>query len=299
MAKLTIGKNDLLTMAPEIAAQLLDVDPSTISYGSSSIYRWQCSEGHIWATEVYNRTSKKCNCPTCGRRRVKPGVNDLLSCFPLVAAEADGWDPSIVTRASNKKLPWVCEHGHKWITTPGKRTIEGTGCPTCAGNILSPGVNDLLTRFPEVAKEADGWDPATVSCKASVHRNWKCLVCDHRWTAYVNNRTHQGNGCPKCAATGYKVTKSGFMYLLYKNSEQKIGITNSPESRLKKHEQKGWTVLEIIGPMSGQEALDRENTIKRWLKKHGYTLEGTQENWRTDSLEVLTIEKLEELITGH
>jgi predicted GIY-YIG superfamily endonuclease len=112
----------------------------------------------------------------------------------------------------------------------------------------------------------------------------------------VNNRTHQGNGCPKCAGSGYKVTKPGFLYLLYKNSEQKIGITNAPESRLKKHQQRGWTVLQVIGPISGQEALDRENAIKRWLKKQGKVIDGTQENWRTDFLEVQTISELEQCV---
>lgn len=296
MHKVIVGQNDLLTKFPAVAAQLLDADPSTISYGSTQVHRWQCAEGHIWSTQVCGRTSKKSNCPKCGRNRVKPGINDLLSCFPLIAAEADGWDPTTVTKASNRNLPWICQHGHRWVTCPGHRTCENTGCPTCAGNILSPGVNDLLTRFPDIAKDADGWDPATVSCKASVKRDWKCPACDHRWSAYVNNRTHQGNGCPKCAASGYKVTKPGFLYLLYKSSEQKIGITNDPGSRLKKHQQRGWTVLQVIGPISGQEALDRENAIKRWLKKQGKVIDGTQENWRTDFLEVQTISELEQCV---
>jgi predicted GIY-YIG superfamily endonuclease len=86
--------------------------------------------------------------------------------------------------------------------------------------------------------------------------------------------------------------------LLYKSSEQKIGITNSPDSRLGKHQQRGWMVLEVIGPISGQEALDRENAIKRWLKRQGKIIDGTQENWRTDSLEVQTIGELERLVTN-
>ena len=57
-------------------------------------------------------------------------------------------------------------------------------------------------------------------------------------------------------------------------------------------------VLEVIGPISGQEALDRENAIKRWLKRQGKIIDGTQENWRTDSLEVQTIGDLERLVTN-
>ena len=40
--------------------------------------------------------------------------NDLKTKFPVIAAEADGWDPSKVFGGSTKKRNWICNEGHKW-----------------------------------------------------------------------------------------------------------------------------------------------------------------------------------------
>jgi len=51
---------------------------------------------------------------------------------------------------------------------------------------------------PDLAAQADGWDPSTVS--AGSHRvvAWLCSS-GHRWTSKVQNRAKQGQGCPYCA----------------------------------------------------------------------------------------------------
>ena len=67
------------------------------------------------------------------------GFNDLKTKFPEVAAEADGWDPSIVLAGTHKKMPWKCKKGHKWKTTISNRTSgNGSGCPVCAEYGFNP-----------------------------------------------------------------------------------------------------------------------------------------------------------------
>ena len=68
------------------------------------------------------------------------GVNDLATLYSEVAAEADGWDPStVMPGSSSKKLPWKCEKGHTWKTTPDHRTGDDpTGCPGCAESGFNP-----------------------------------------------------------------------------------------------------------------------------------------------------------------
>ena len=90
------------------------------------------------------------------------GINDLATLHPEVAAEADGWDPETVAAGSNKKLPWKCNKGHKWETDVWSRTGKNSGCPYCGNKKLLVGFNDLKTKFPEIAEEADGWDPSTI-----------------------------------------------------------------------------------------------------------------------------------------
>ena len=89
------------------------------------------------------------------------GINDLATLHPELAKEADGWDPSQVIAGTGKKLPWKCKEGHTWIAT-GYNRINGKGCPYCANRKAWSGFNDLATLYPELAKEADGWDPRTI-----------------------------------------------------------------------------------------------------------------------------------------
>ena len=49
-----------------------------------------------------------------------------------------------------------------------KKLRKKTGCPYCAGQKVLGGFNNLLTLFPELAKEADGWDPSTIG-KGHIH----------------------------------------------------------------------------------------------------------------------------------
>ena len=60
------------------------------------------------------------------------GVNDLETLFPDVAAEADGWDPSLFLPNSNKKMSWKCKEGHTWDSKLNNRISGEKGCPYCA-----------------------------------------------------------------------------------------------------------------------------------------------------------------------
>ena len=64
---------------------------------------------------------------------------------------------------------------------------------------LVVGINDLATLHPEVAAEADGWDPSTVTIGSSKKFTWKCNQ-GNGWEANVKNRTSSNqSGCPYCS----------------------------------------------------------------------------------------------------
>ena len=78
------------------------------------------------------------------------------------------------------------------------------------------GVNDLQSQFPEIAAEAYGWDPATVTASSHKKKDWKCSL-GHIYTSRVSSRTTSrfgGNGCPVCygrqVLAGYNDLKSQF-----------------------------------------------------------------------------------------
>ena len=131
------------------------------------------------------------------------GVNDLASQYPLIAKEAHGWDPSEVHANSGKKMTWKGkECGHGWDgMTPCNRVTQNQGCPYCRGYRVLVGFNDLKSQYPEIASEAGGWDPETVTTGGDSRkpRNWNCKL-GHSYKALIKDRTGEKKcGCPYCA----------------------------------------------------------------------------------------------------
>ena len=221
-------------------------------------------------------------------------MNDLQSKFPEIAAEADGWDPSKVVAGSKKKLPWKCKEGHQWKATAGGRTVRGDRCPYCSNKKVWSGFNDLKTKFPEIAAEADGWDPLKVIAGSQQRRDWKCNE-GHKWNAIVANRTRLGNCCPVCAEYGFNPGKPAWFYLMEREGEQQLGITNHLDERMNTHSKNGWVKVDLIGPISGEKIFDTEKKLKKWLRREIGVIEGTQENWYTTNLKVSSLSELREI----
>jgi hypothetical protein len=103
----------------------------------------------------------------------KIGFDDLATLFPKIAEEADGWDPSTVKPgSSSQKRYWRCPIGHSYQATPKSRTSGRTGCPYCKGRKVLVGFNDLKSQFREVASQAHGWDPTSVTAHSGQKRDW-------------------------------------------------------------------------------------------------------------------------------
>ena len=194
------GYNDLATTHPDLAKEAEGWDPSTLSKGSRKRVTWKCHLGHTWELSISNRTSglMHSGCPYCSGRKLLRGFNDLGTLFPSIAAEADGWDPCSIGKGHDQKKRWKCKLDHKWNASPNNRTNRGSGCPICSGNTILSGYNDLHTKCPHIAVEADGWDPQLISAYSNLKKNWRCKL-GHQWVAVVYSRTQQETGCPYCS----------------------------------------------------------------------------------------------------
>jgi hypothetical protein len=193
-----IGFNDLLTTHPEIASQARGWDPTSKTAGSSKTkVNWECPKGHVWSAIVADRTSGGKGCAVCAGKQINIGFNDLATTHPDLAAEADGWEPTTTTSGSDRRFGWICKHGHKWTAAVSTR-VSGSGCPVCVNKVVVTGYNDLATTHPELAKEADGWDPTKVSFGIGKKLRWKCSL-GHTWNISPNGRSNRGSGCPVCA----------------------------------------------------------------------------------------------------
>ena len=302
--ELLTGFNDLETKFPKIAAEAYGWDPSQHSAGTHKKNSWKCPKGHIYSASIANRTSSQRGCSICAGKQIQIGFNDLLSQFPEIAAEADGWDPTTITSGIDSKLNWKCPKGHSYSASVGSRTNQNTGCPVCANMLLLSGFNDLSTKFPLIAEEAFGWNPALVLAGSKQKLNWKCSR-GHTYLASVSRRTSPTTptGCPKCGKYGFDSTSPGFLYLIenLSLSMSQIGITNAPDRRLKEHLKTGWVLVELRGPMDGHLTQQWETAILRMLKATGADLsnekiagkfDGYSEAWSKSTFEVKSIKDL-------
>lgn len=205
------GENDLASRYPELAAQWHpekngDLTPADVTVGSHRSVWWRCERGHEWRAIVKTRTAG-CGCPVCSNKLRVPGINDLASTHPQLAAEWDqeknrGLTPSGVTAGSARKAWWRCGLGHSWYASVNSR-VRGNGCPVCAGKAVLEGFNDLASQYPEVAAQ---WHPMkngdlrpdAVTSSSNQRVWWRCEL-GHEWPALVASRTSRGSGCPYCA----------------------------------------------------------------------------------------------------
>ncbi len=122
----------------------------------------------------------------------------LTKTHPQLAKEAEGWDPSTISQGSEKKFNWKCSKGHIFIAAVDKRAIRNQGCPYCSNKRSLLGFNDLATTNPEIAIEADGWDPRTLVSGSTLRKKWMCKY-GHSWSGEIRERVRNGSGCPICA----------------------------------------------------------------------------------------------------
>jgi hypothetical protein len=185
--------------------------PDDFTGGSEKKVWWRCSEcDHRWEAKIYSRTEGR-GCPVCGRNRVKPGVNDLATLSPALAAE---WDyeenapllPTGVTGGASRKVWWMCKFGHSWENTVNHRFNDGQNCPYCNNSKVLAGFNDLATTHPRVAAE---WHaerngerrPKHFTAGADAKVWWRCRNCGYEWESFIYSRTNgkTGTNCPCCA----------------------------------------------------------------------------------------------------
>ena len=139
MRKVTKGENDLQTKAPSLVEEW-DYEkneklPSEYAFKSNASVFWKCKKcGYAYKAKISNRAIGR-NCPCCAGKVAVPGVNDLKTTHPQLAAE---WHPTKngeltpeqVTYGRAIKVWWLCPEGHSYQATILHRS-SGTNCPKC------------------------------------------------------------------------------------------------------------------------------------------------------------------------
>jgi len=181
-----------------------------VTYSSQIKPWWICNKNHYWQALMHNRKNGA-NCPYCANQKVGFG-NDLETNYPEIAklwhpTKNGKLKPNMVTPGSNKKVWWMCEKKHEYISTPKSKRKIGK-CPYCLNYIVGYG-NDLMSKFPLIANQ---WHPTKNGNKkpenyvfGSEKSFW--WVCDfgHNWKTSIKARTTIGTNCPKCSNQTSKI----------------------------------------------------------------------------------------------
>ncbi len=183
-----------------------ELKPEDFTHGSNQKVWWLCAKSHSHFSTIANRTTNNTGCPYCSGNKVGED-NNLLVVFPEIARE---WHPTKngelspkdVTHGTAKKVWWLCPKGHTYDAKINARTSKNTKCPYCSGRRVGKG-NDLLTVFPDIAKE---WHPKKngiltpqdVTSKSDKKVWWLCPE-NHEYSTSVKNRTAGGTNCPRCS----------------------------------------------------------------------------------------------------
>lgn len=157
-------------------------------------------------------------------RKIKETVSQvrrLMDEWDLEKNKEAGHDPERIGSQSNKYAFWKCKCGYKWSAKISNR-YHGRGCPCCARKIVVPGINDLATTHPKLAKE---WDyerngdlkPNMVLYGTAKRVYWLCSE-GHSYSATINHRSGaNGTNCPKCnAGRQTSFAEQAFFYYIKK-----------------------------------------------------------------------------------
>jgi hypothetical protein len=213
------GFNDLASQRPDVAStwhptRNAEVMPWHVTVSTIRKMWWLGECGHPWIAPVSERSMGR-GCPVCVGRQVVPGMTDLQSKNPSLAAE---WHlarngtlkPTHVSEWSNRKQWWLgTTCGHEWLASIAARS-RGRGCPVCSGKIVVLGQNDLAHLLPGLAAE---WHPTkneplgpTQVTVSKAQHVWWLGACGHEWQSRIASRS-QGVGCPVCSG---KSVQPGF-----------------------------------------------------------------------------------------
>lgn len=208
--KIKLIETEELVLLIDNDRNLMDgIDVSKLYVNSSEEINWKCKKGHTFREKVNVVFRRKCKCFYCSGRQVYSGENDLLTLYPEIACEFDieknGITPDRISLKDTNKYWWTCKNSHpSFQQSVTHRVNRKTKCPYCSGRKPLVDENDLMTLFPEIAKEWDleknnGISPREVS-PFTYNSYWWICPKGHSYKKKVIQRTkfHKPVDCPKC-----------------------------------------------------------------------------------------------------
>lgn len=217
--------NDVATKCPKVAAMWSAKNaftPSEVAASSNKKALFVCPDcGQEFEAPIRNVVRSVMNgntgCPACASRKVVPGINDLATKYPKVAAmwsSKNAYAPSKVSAGSDKKALFICPDCGQEFKAPVYSVVKSvsygnTGCPVCAGRKVVPGVNDLASQYPEAAamwSDKNDYAPSEIPARSSRRAIFVCPACNKQFVTSVRAMTRAvASGFTSCHDCGKHV----------------------------------------------------------------------------------------------
>ena len=168
-------------------------------------------------------------------------------------------EPFPTTRKGWKSECLVCGA----IVAPFLSSVErGGGCRYCAGKAVEP--EDAVRVMVQ-----QGFVPLTDFPGALKPWECRCTTCQKVSTPSYATVNSKKSGCRFCNPAGINLNKPALLYLIEHKEFRafKFGIGSIGRARVRSHERQGWKVLYTQDFDTGQEALEIEQLLKRWIRE--------------------------------
>lgn len=237
-----------------------------VARASRKKFKWVCSKGHEWFSTVAHRTIGR-SCPHCHNAnrgeiesKAKLSNENSLKTWCLSNGSfgerlikewtgecTDGKHYKIdeVTKASNKKLKWICSKGHEWLAEVATRAYKKQGCPYCSGNRVSNENSlkswclnhgswgkQLISEWTGDCTDGKHYKIDEVSFGSRKKFKWRCSN-GHEWHATIVDRTLHKSGCPYCNNVGTSYQEQ-FIYhslkQIYPSAENRCKVLKSQQN---------------------------------------------------------------------
>lgn len=160
----------------------------------------------------------------------------LLHIDPELAKEWDynknSINPSEVTANTHRKAWWLCPKcGYSYFSSIANRHRNKTACPVCSNQTLCVGINDLQTKYPNIAKEWSNKNnklPSEVIAGGHTKYYFICSKCGNEWKTTINERK-RGRGCPKCSASLHTSIPEQVIFECLKNTGFNVKNSYKPK----------------------------------------------------------------------
>lgn len=256
--------------------------------------------GSFWQNAYIHK--KGAECPQCYSLKrgasQKGDKNIFIAKTHNVKAIAGKYNYSLVDYVNSLTPVTVICHDHgEFKVTPGNH-LAGKGCPECFNERRHLNHRNTRETFIGLSVEEHGekYDyegVVYVDCKTKVDIGCK----EHGAFSMTPDNHVQGQGCPKCAKSGYNKSKPGYLYVLSDGTITKVGITNRlPTTRVKEILKSGGPSFSVHSHIYSQDgSLPRqvELATHAWLTERHVKVQSVFDGSTECFLDV----NLEELLT--